>query len=247
MVGAAILGPRIGKYTKDGRSNAIPGHGITLGALEYLFFGWDGLDLIGSSLGMTGQGAAEMNSRIFITTNLAGAASAIATMIITWFKYGKSDISLTLNGVLAGLVAITAGCDVVTPMGSVIIGVIAGFAMVYGIQFVDNVLKVDDPVGVIGVHCINGVLGTVLTGLFAAYGKSLGVFYGGGFKLLGVQIAGVIAVGIWSVITATILFKTIKAIVGLRVTRQEEIRGLDIEEHGLKSSYADFQSTDLNM
>jgi len=248
LVGAAILGPRIGKYTKDGRSNAIPGHGITLGALGVfiLWMGWFGFNA-GSSLGITGQGAAEMNSRIFITTNLAGAASAIATMIITWFKYGKSDISLTLNGVLAGLVAITAGCDVVTPMGSVIIGVIAGFAMVYGIQFVDNVLKVDDPVGVIGVHCINGVLGTVLTGLFAAYGGSLGVFYGGGFKLLGVQIAGVIAVGIWSVITATILFKVIKATVGLRVTRQEEIRGLDIEEHGLKSSYADFQSTDLNM
>ena len=151
---------------------------------------------------------------------------------------------MSLNGVLAGLVAITAGCDVVSPLGAAIIGVISAFAMVYGIEFVDKVLKVDDPVGAVGVHCINGVVGTILTGVFAMDG---GLFYGGGFKFLGVQCLGVAAVAIWSVATATILFKGIKATIGLRVTREEEIRGLDIEEHGLESSYADFQSVDINM
>lgn len=248
LVGAAILGPRIGKYSKDGKSNAIPGHSLTLGALGVfiLWMGWFGFNPA-SSLGITGEGMLEISSRIFITTNLAGAAAATATMIITWFKYGKPDVSLTLNGVLAGLVAITAGCDVVTPTGAVIIGIVAGFAMVYGIQFIEKVLKIDDPVGAIGVHCVNGVVGTLMTGLLAAYGSSLGVFYGGGFRLFGAQIVGVIAVGIWSVLTATILFKVLKATIGLRVTRKEEIRGLDIEEHGLESSYADFQSIDLNM
>ena len=151
---------------------------------------------------------------------------------------------MTLNGVLAGLVAITAGCDVVSPAGSVIIGAASAFAMVYGIEFVDKVLKVDDPVGAIGVHCINGVLGTILTGAFAVDG---GLFYGGGFRFFGVQCLGVMVVAIWSIATATILFRVIKATVGLRVTKEEEIRGLDIEEHGLESSYADFQSVDLNI
>ena len=248
LVGAAILGPRIGKYTKEGKSNAIPGHSLTLGALGVfiLWMGWFGFNPA-SSLSLTGEGMLEMSSRIFITTNLAAAAAATATMIITWFKYGKPDVSLTLNGALAGLVAITAGCDVVTPTGAVIIGIIAAFAMVYGIEFVDKKLKIDDPVGAIGVHCINGVVGTLLTGVFAAYGSSLGLFYGGGFKFLGIQLIGVMAVGIWSVATATILFKVIKATVGLRVTKEEEIKGLDIEEHGLENSYADFQSVDINM
>lgn len=248
LVGATILGPRIGKYTKDGKSNAIPGHSLTLGALGVfiLWMGWFGFNPA-SSLSLTADGALEMTSRIFITTNLAAAAAATATMLITWFKYGKPDVSLTLNGALAGLVAITAGCDLVSPVGSVAIGVIAAFGMVYGIEFVDKKLKIDDPVGAIGVHCISGVVGTLLTGLFAAYGDNLGVFYGGGFKLFGAQIVGVLAVGIWSVATATILFKIIKATIGLRVSKEEEIRGLDIEEHGLESSYADFQSIDINM
>lgn len=245
LVGATILGPRIGKYSKDGKSNAIPGHSLTLGALGVfiLWMGWFGFNP-GSSLGITGEGALELSSRVFITTNLAAAAAATVTMVLTWVKYGKPDVSMTLNGVLAGLVAITAGCDVVSPLGAAIIGVISAFAMVYGIEFVDKVLKVDDPVGAVGVHCINGVVGTILTGVFAMDG---GLFYGGGFKFLGVQCLGVAAVAIWSVATATILFKGIKATVGLRVTREEEIRGLDIEEHGLESSYADFQSVDINM
>lgn len=245
LVGATILGPRIGKYSKDGKSNAIPGHSLTLGALGVfiLWMGWFGFNP-GSSFGITGDGTLELSSRVFITTNLAAASAATVTMIITWFKYGKPDVSMTLNGVLAGLVAITAGCDVVSPLGAAIIGCISAFAMVYGIEFIDKVLKVDDPVGAIGVHCINGVVGTILTGVFAMDG---GLFYGGGFKFLGVQCLGVAAVAIWSVATATILFKGIKATIGLRVTREEEIRGLDIEEHGLESSYADFQSVDINM
>ena len=245
LVGATILGPRIGKYSKDGKSNAIPGHSLTLGALGVfiLWMGWFGFNP-GSSLGITGEGALELSSRVFITTNLAAASAAVVTMILTWVKYGKPDVSMSLNGVLAGLVAITAGCDVVSPLGAAIIGVISAFAMVYGIEFVDKVLKVDDPVGAVGVHCINGVVGTILTGVFAMDG---GLFYGGGFKFLGVQCLGVAAVAIWSVATATILFKGIKATIGLRVTREEEIRGLDIEEHGLESSYADFQSIDINM
>lgn len=245
LVGAAILGPRIGKYTKEGKSNAIPGHSLTLGALGVfiLWMGWFGFNP-GSSLGITGDGALELSSRVFITTNLAAAAAATVTMIFTWIKYGKPDVSMTLNGVLAGLVAITAGCDVVSPAGAAIIGVVSAFAMVYGIEFVDKVLKIDDPVGAIGVHCINGIVGTILTGAFAVDG---GLFYGGGFKFFGVQCLGVVAVAIWSVATATILFKAIKATIGLRVTREEEIRGLDIEEHGLESSYADFQSVDINM
>ena len=245
LVGATILGPRIGKYSKDGKSNAIPGHSLTLGALGVfiLWMGWFGFNP-GSSLGITGEGALELSSRVFITTNLAAAAAATVTMVLTWVKYGKPDVSMSLNGVLAGLVAITAGCDVVSPLGAAIIGVISAFAMVYGIEFVDKVLKVDDPVGAVGVHCINGVVGTILTGVFAMDG---GLFYGGGFKFLGVQCLGVAAVAIWSVAAATILFKGIKATIGLRVTREEEIRGLDIEEHGLESSYADFQSIDINM
>ncbi|WP_283624279.1 ammonium transporter [Clostridium butyricum] len=245
LVGATILGPRIGKYSKDGKSNAIPGHSLTLGALGVfiLWMGWFGFNP-GSSLSITGEGALELSSRVFITTNLAAASAAVVTMILTWVKYGKPDVSMSLNGVLAGLVAITAGCDVVSPLGAAIIGVISAFAMVYGIEFVDKVLKVDDPVGAVGVHCINGVVGTILTGVFAMDG---GLFYGGGFKFLGVQCLGVAAVAIWSVATATILFKGIKATIGLRVTREEEIRGLDIEEHGLESSYADFQSVDINM
>ena len=185
-----------------------------------------------------------LNDKESLVMKLAAAAAATVTMIITWVKYGKPDVSLTLNGVLAGLVAITAGCDMVSPVGAAIIGVASAFAMVYGIEFVDKVLKIDDPVGAVGVHCINGVLGTILTGAFAMDG---GLFYGGGFKFFGVQCLGVAAVAIWSIATATILFKAIKATIGLRVSREEEIRGLDIEEHGLESSYADFQSVDINM
>lgn len=245
LVGAAMLGPRIGKYTKEGKSNAIPGHSLTLGALGIfiLWMGWFGFNPASSLSGT----AVELNSRVFITTNLAGAAAACTTMIITWFKYKKPDVSLTLNGVLAGLVAITAGCDVVTPIGSAIIGVLAAFVMIYGIEFIDKVCKIDDPVGAIGVHCLCGVFGTLAVGLFAYHSDMLGLFYGGGFKYLGIQFVGVIAVAAWTLLMGFILFKVIKSTIGLRVSRKEEIRGLDLEEHGIESSYADFQSVDVNL
>lgn len=244
LIGAAILGPRIGKYTKDGKSNAFPGHSLTLGALGVfiLWMGWFGFNP-GSTLSLTGDNI-NTASRVFITTNLAAACAATTTMMITWFKYKKPDISMTLNGVLAGLVAITAGCDVVTPAGSAIIGIVSGFVVVFGIEFIDKVVKIDDPVGAIGVHCLNGVVGTIMVGLFAAYGDNLGLFYGGGFKFLGIQLLGVIVVAAWTIACALVLFKTLKATVGLRVTKEEEIRGLDLQEHGIDSAYADFQTTD---
>lgn len=240
-----MLGPRIGKYSKNGKSNAIPGHSLTLGALGVfiLWMGWFGFNP-GSSL--TAMDV-KLNSRIFITTNLAAAFAACTTMILTWIRYKKPDVSMTLNGVLAGLVAITAGCDLVTPLGAAIIGVISSFAMVFGIEFIDNKLKIDDPVGAIGVHCINGVLGTFLTGLFAYHGEMKGLFYGGGFKFVGIQLVGILAVAAWTLITSGILFKVIKSTVGLRVSREEEIRGLDLEEHGIESSYADFQNINVDI
>ena len=244
LVGAAILGPRIGKYTKDGKARAIPGHSLTLGALGcfILWFCWFGFNG-GSTVALSGGGA-EVASRVFVTTNMAAAVATVTVMCITWIRYKKPDVSMTLNGSLAGLVAITAGCDVVTPFGSVIIGICAGFAVVFGIEFVDQKLKVDDPVGAVGVHCINGALGTILTGLFAYYNgtevEPLGVFYGGGFHFFGIQVLGVVAVIAWVAITMTIVFNVIKHTIGLRVSEAEEIIGLDKPEHGLSSAYADF-------
>ena len=244
LVGAAILGPRIGKYTKDGKARAIPGHSLTLGALGcfILWFCWFGFNG-GSTVALSGGGA-EVASRVFVTTNMAAAVATVTVMCITWIRYKKPDVSMTLNGSLAGLVAITAGCDMVTPMGSAIIGICAGFAVVFGIEFVDQKLKVDDPVGAVGVHCINGALGTILTGFFAYYNgteiEPLGLFYGGGFHFLGIQILGVVAVIAWVAITMTIVFNIIKHTIGLRVSEAEEIMGLDKPEHGLSSAYADF-------
>lgn len=244
LIGAAILGPRIGKYTKDGKARAIPGHSLTLGALGcfILWFCWFGFNG-GSTVALSGGGA-EVASRVFVTTNMAAAVATVTVMCITWIRYKKPDVSMTLNGSLAGLVAITAGCDMVTPLGSAIIGICAGFAVVFGIEFVDQKLKVDDPVGAVGVHCINGALGTILTGLFAYYNgtevEPLGVFYGGGFHFLGIQILGVVAVIAWVAITMTIVFNIIKHTIGLRVSEAEEIMGLDKPEHGLSSAYADF-------
>lgn len=244
LVGAAILGPRIGKYTKDGKARAIPGHSLTLGALGcfILWFCWFGFNG-GSTVALSGGGA-EVASRVFVTTNMAAAVATVTVMCITWIRYKKPDVSMTLNGSLAGLVAITAGCDVVTPFGSVIIGICAGFSVVFGIEFVDQKLKVDDPVGAVGVHCINGALGTILTGLFAYYNgtevEPLGVFYGGGFHFFGIQVLGVVAVIAWVAITMTIVFNVIKHTIGLRVSEAEEIMGLDKPEHGLSSAYADF-------
>ena len=244
LIGAAILGPRIGKYTKDGKARAIPGHSLTLGALGcfILWFCWFGFNG-GSTVALSGGGA-EVASRVFVTTNMAAAVATVTVMCITWIRYKKPDVSMTLNGSLAGLVAITAGCDVVTPFGSVIIGICAGFAVVFGIEFVDQKLKVDDPVGAVGVHCINGALGTIFTGLFAYYNgtevEPLGVFYGGGFHFFGIQVLGVVAVIAWVAITMTIVFNVIKHTIGLRVSEAEEIMGLDKPEHGLSSAYADF-------
>lgn len=245
VVGAIMLGPRIGKYSDDGKANAIPGHSLTLGALGVfiLWIGWFGFNPA-SSLSTSDM---ELNSRIFITTNLAAAAAATTTMIVTWIRYKKPDVSMTLNGVLAGLVTITAGCHVVTPGAATIIGIIAGFVVVFGVEFIDKVLQIDDPVGAIGVHCLCGVIGTLMVGLFASYGDSIGLFYGGGLKLLGIQALGVLCVAAWTIITAFILFKIVKDTVGLRVSKSEELRGLDYEEHGIENSYADFQSTDINI
>ena len=236
FVGAAFLGPRIGKYSKDGKPRAIPGHSLTLGALGVfiLWFGWFGFNP-GSTLGVEGQEVAV--GTIFVTTNLAAAAAAVVAMLFTWFKYKKPDVSMTLNAALAGLVAITAGCASVTPGGAAIIGAISGILVVLGIEFIDKVLKVDDPVGAVGVHGICGAAGTIMVGLFAVDG---GLFYGGGATLLGIQVLGVLAVAAWVVVTMGITFFVIKKTVGLRVTAAEEIAGLDIEEHGLVSSYADF-------
>ncbi len=244
FIGAAILGPRIGKYDKDGKPRAIPGHSLTLGALGVfiLWFCWFGFNGC-STVALTG-GAAETSARVFVTTNLAAAVATVTVMCITWIRYKKPDVSMTLNGSLAGLVAITAGCDVVTPMGAALIGIIAGFVVVFGIEFIDKVVKVDDPVGAVGVHGLCGASGTILTGIFAYYtGNEVtkqGLIYGGGFKLLGIQILGVAAVIAWVTVTMIIVFTIIKKTIGLRVSPAEEIMGLDKPEHGLTSAYADF-------
>lgn len=243
LVGAKILGPRIGKYSKNGKPNAIPGHSLTLAALGVfiLWFAWFGFNG-GSTVSMTGDDNIISASKIFVNTNLAAAVATVAVMLITWILYKKPDVSMTLNGSLAGLVAITAGCDVVSPVGAAIIGLISGFAVVFGIEFIDKVLKIDDPVGAIGVHFLNGALGTILVGMFDT---EKGVFYGGGFQSLGVQLLGVAAVIAWVAVTMTVIFFLIKKTVGLRVSREEEIEGLDIHEHGLVSSYADFMPMPL--
>jgi len=238
LVGAKIVGPRIGKYSKTGKSRAIPGHSLTLGALGVfiLWFCWFGFNG-GSTVSMTGDASILSAGGIFVTTNLAAATATVVTMIITWIRYKKPDVSMTLNGALAGLVAITAGCDMVSPFGAFCIGIIAAFVIVFGVEFVDKVLKIDDPVGAVGVHGLCGAAGTILTGVFALDG---GVVYGGGFEFLGIQTLGVISVAAWVAVTMAIVFTVIKKTIGLRVSRAEEVAGLDLTEHGLSSSYADF-------
>jgi Amt family ammonium transporter len=238
LVGAKILGPRIGKYDKNGKPKAIPGHSLTLGALGVfiLWFCWFGFNG-GSTVSATGDDVLVSLGNIFVTTNMAAAVASITVMCITWIRYKKPDVSMTLNGSLAGLVAITAGTDLVTPFGAAMIGIIAGFAVVFGIEFIDKVLKIDDPVGAIGVHGVCGALGTLLTGLFAVDG---GLFYGGGISFFITQLIGVVSVIAWVTVTITITFLIIKYTIGLRVSKEEEIDGLDIHEHGLTSAYADF-------
>ena len=237
LVGAAFLGPRIGKYDKNGKPKAIPGHSLTLGALGVfiLWFCWFGFN--GASTVAMTNGAYESAASGYVTTNMAAAVATVTVMCITWIRYGKPDVSMTLNGSLAGLVAITAGCDMVTPLGAAIIGICAGFAVVFGIEFVEKVLKIDDPVGAVGVHGVNGALGTLLTGLLA---KDQGLFYGHGAHFFLVQLLGVVCVIAWVAVTMTIVFFIIKHTIGLRVSEEEEIRGLDVMEHGLTSAYADF-------
>lgn len=247
LIGAKMLGPRIGKYSKSGKPKAILGHSLTLAALGVfiLWFCWFGFNGC-STVNAEGDDSLIAMGSIFMTTNLAAAVAACGAMVITWIRYKKPDISMTLNGALAGLVAITAGCDAVSPVGAAIIGLVAAFVVVFGIEFIDKVLKIDDPVGAIGVHGMCGAAGTILTGLFAVNltdevtGAPLGLLYGGGFRFLGTQVLGVLAVVAWVVVTMTIIFFLIKKTVGLRVTEEEEIVGLDVQEHGLASSYADF-------
>lgn len=240
LVGAKILGPRIGKYGKDGKPKAILGHNMALAALGVfiLWFGWFGFNG-GSTLSATGDDAILSISSIFVTTNLAAAASAVVIMILTWLKYKKPDISMTFNGALAGLVAITAGCDAVSPVGALLIGVIAGVVVLFGIEFIDKKLKIDDPVGAIGVHGLCGALGTLLVGVFATDG---GLLYGGSFEMLGVQALGVVSVAGYVAIVMTIVFLAVKHTVGLRVSKEEEISGLDITEHGLSTCFAGFST-----
>ena len=239
FIGAKILGPRIGKYDKNGNSKAIPGHSIPLGALGcfILWFCWFGFNG-GSTVSMV-NGGNELAGKVFFNTNLSAAMATVTVLIITWVLYKKPDVSMTLNGSLAGLVAVTAGCDVVEPWAAAVIGIIAGFALVAAVEFIDKKLKIDDPVGACGVHMVCGSLGTILTGVFcsAASLEEMGMTRG---ELLGAQFIGVIATAVWTAVAITITFTIIKKTVGLRVTPEEEIQGLDLPEHGLVSAYADF-------
>ncbi len=238
LIGAKILGPRIGKYGKDGKVNAIPGHSLTLGALGVfiLWFGWYGFNgAAADSLDHLGQ--------IFLTTTISPAVATCATMMYTWIKNGKPDVSMTLNGSLAGLVAITAPCADTDALGSAIIGLVAGILVVVAVEFIDIKLKIDDPVGAVAVHACNGVWGTIAVGLFAT-GKGqngvTGLFYGGGFEQLGVQLIGMFSILAWTAVTMVIAFQIIKHTIGLRASVEEEMKGLDITEHGLPNAYADF-------
>lgn len=264
LIGAKILGPRIGKFkkTKDGKTkvNAFPGHNLTIGALGVfiLWLGWYGFN------GAAAQSVDEL-ATIFVTTTIAPAIATVVCMIFTWIKYGKPDVSMCLNASLAGLVGVTAGCDVVDAAGAIAIGAVSGVLVVFGVWLLDYKLHIDDPVGAVAVHCLNGIWGTLAVGLFATDsapafargfgdGKTFGanqivgegLFYGGGFKLLGMQCIGIISVAAWTTVTITITFFVIKAIVGLRVTKEEEILGLDATEHGLESAYAGFLQSGMS-
>ena len=234
LVGAAILGPRLGKYGKDGKSKAIPGHNLTLACLGVfiLWFGWFGFNP-GSQLAAAGYGDQTAISHVFLTTNLAACTGGFLALLLSWIKYGKPSLSLTLNGILAGLVGVTAGCDLVSPMGAALIGAICGTVMIFAVEFIEHRLKIDDPVGASSVHGVCGSLGTILTGLFAVEG---GTFYGGGFGFLGAQIFGVIIVGGWAALMGYIIFKVLDKVHGLRVPARIEEEGLDIYEHG-ESAY----------
>lgn len=247
-LGAAMLGPRIGKYDKNGKAKAIPGHNLTAAALGVfiLWFCWFGFNG-GSTAAMATADDAINASNAFMTTNLAAAVATCVTMVFTWVRYGKPDVSMTLNGALAGLVAITAGCDCVSPAGAFFIGVVAGFLVVLSVEFFDNIAKIDDPVGAVSVHMANGIWGTIAVGLFStgADGVGKGLFYGGGVSQLGVQVLGIIAIDAYVLVVMFITFKIIDKTIGLRVPAQVEIDGLDIHEHGLASAYSGFAIADI--
>ncbi len=230
LIGAIALGPRLGKYKKDGRSNAIPGHSLTLAALGVfiLWFGWFGFNP-GSQLAASGEENRVAISHVFLTTNLAAVVGGLGTMFVTWIKYGKPSFSLALNGVLAGLVGITAGCDMVSPAGAVVIGLVCGVILPFSIEFIDQKLHIDDPVGASSVHGVCGILGTIMTGLLSV---SEGLFYGHGAGFLGAQVFGIVVIDLWAAATGIILFFGIKKIAGLRVDARIEEEGLDIYEHG---------------
>jgi Amt family ammonium transporter len=251
LIGAKILGPRIGKFSKDKsgkivKVNAFPGHNLPLGALGVfiLWFGWYGFN------GAAATSVEQLGS-IFVTTTIAPAIATVVCMIFTWIKYGKPDVSMSLNASLAGLVAITAGCDVTDAAGAIVIGAVAGLLVVFGVWLLDDVLRIDDPVGAVAVHCLNGIWGTLAVGLFAttsAPGNDsvVGLFYGGGVKQLGLQCLAILTVGAWTAVTITITFFVIKATMGLRVSEEEEILGLDSTEHGLPSAYSGFSLMDVS-
>ena len=251
LIGAKILGPRIGKFTKDKsgkitKVNAFPGHNLAIGALGVfiLWLGWYGFN------GAAATSVEQLGS-IFVTTTIAPAIATVTCMIFTWVRYGKPDVSMCLNASLAGLVAITAPCDVTDALGAIIIGIVSGLLVVFGVWFLDYVLRVDDPVGAVAVHCLNGIWGTIAVGLFAttsAPGNDdlVGLFYGGGFTLLGKQLIGFASVASWTVVSMRISFLVIRAVVGLRVTEEEEIVGLDAMEHGLASAYSGFSIMDIS-
>ncbi|WP_026668222.1 MULTISPECIES: ammonium transporter [Butyrivibrio] len=258
LIGAAILGPRIGKFEKDKNGkvtkvNAFPGHNLVAASLGVfiLWLGWYGFN------GAACTSIDQLGS-VFVTTTIAPALATVTCMIFTWVKYGKPDVSMCLNASLAGLVAITAPCDVTDAFGSIIIGIVAGLLVCFGVWFLDYKLHVDDPVGAVAVHCLNGIWGTLAVGLFAtntapgysiadsAGNELVGLFYGGGFKLLGLQFIGMICTAAWTAVTITITFLAIKKIMGLRVTEEEEILGLDSTEHGLASAYSGFAIMDVS-
>ncbi len=234
MVGALILGPRLGKYSKDGTVNAIPGHNLPMASLGVfiLWIGWFGFNP-GSQLAAAGTVNANAISLIFVTTNIAAAGGALSTLLYMWLKYKKPPLSMTLNGALAGLVAITAGCDAVSPGGALVIGLMAGVLVVLSVEFFDKVVKIDDPVGAISVHGVCGAFGTLMVGFFST---SQGVLYGFGFGLLGTQAIGVVSVAAWAIGAALILFTILKYTNGLRVSKRIEEEGLDVYEHG-ESAY----------
>ncbi|PUU94198.1 ammonium transporter [Halanaerobium sp.] len=232
LAGAIVLGPRIGKYNEDGSANALPGHNLLMATLGVfiLWFGW-----FGFNPGSTVAGTDLSIASIAVTTNLAAAAGAVMAMIVSWIKYGKADVSMTLNGALAGLVGITAGTAAVGNLSAVIIGAIAGMIVIYSVEFFDK-LQIDDPVGAVSVHGVCGAFGTIAVGIFATEG---GLLFGGGFELLVTQIIGVTAVFFWAFGLGFVLFKVIDAVIGLRVSEADEIEGLDYSEHGAES-YPDF-------